>query len=69
MLGLESWPQPPHLYMEHPEGKKGERISVPVHLSWSLQSNEETTVGEDVLSQANVRTQLAGKFALASQGL
>jgi len=28
----------------------------------------ETTAGEDVLNQANAYTQLAGKFALASQG-
>jgi hypothetical protein len=28
----------------------------------------ETTVGEDILNQANARTQLAGKFGLVSQG-
>jgi hypothetical protein len=65
---LEFQPQPPYLYKEHPGGKKGEKISLPVHFSSRLKAMRETTVGEDVLNQANAHTQLAGKFALASQG-
>jgi hypothetical protein len=50
------------------EGKKEKKSQYQYIFSWRLQKQWEITVGEDVLNQANAHTQLAGKFALASQG-